>query len=128
MLIWYSDIPEEVTYYINRIQNYNWMFFGMFAINFLFPLIILMSRDAKRNLDFLLPVLLLIFVGHWADSYLLIMPGLIGADWHGIQPYELGLFLGFIGFFRFFVMKAFAATSLEVKNNVYLDESINLDT
>ncbi|NQY68647.1 MAG: quinol:cytochrome C oxidoreductase [Flavobacteriales bacterium] len=128
MLIWYSDIPEEVTYYVNRIQNYNWMFFGMFIINFLFPLIIFMSRDTKRNFDFLLPVLCIIFVGHWADTYLLIMPGLMKDGWNGVQVFELGMFLGFIGFFRFVVLKALSSASLEVKNNVYLEESEHLDT
>ncbi|MCH7535765.1 MAG: quinol:cytochrome C oxidoreductase, partial [Bacteroidetes bacterium] len=128
MLIWYANIPEEVTYYINRIENYNWMFFGMFAINFLFPMIILMSRDAKRNIDYILPVAVIIFIGHWADTYLMIMPGILGDSWHGLQVYELGMFLGFIGFFRFAVMKTLASASLEVKNNVYLDESLHLDT
>ena len=32
MLIWYADIPEEVTYYVTRIQDYNLPFFGMVAI------------------------------------------------------------------------------------------------
>ena len=31
MLIWYSNIPEEVTYFITRIEDYNITFFGMVA-------------------------------------------------------------------------------------------------
>ena len=49
MLIWYSNIPEEVTYFLTRIDDYNLPFFGMIAMNFLFPLLILISSDYKRS-------------------------------------------------------------------------------
>ncbi|RZN78246.1 MAG: quinol:cytochrome C oxidoreductase, partial [Winogradskyella sp.] len=39
MLIWYSNIPEEVTYFVARIEDYTLPFFGMVAMNFLFPLL-----------------------------------------------------------------------------------------
>ncbi len=42
MLIWYSNIPEEVTYFLTRIEDYNLPFFGMLVMNFLFPLLVLM--------------------------------------------------------------------------------------
>ena len=29
MLIWYADIPEEVTYFKNRIDNYNFLFYNI---------------------------------------------------------------------------------------------------
>jgi len=48
MLIWYSNIPEEVTYFITRIEDYNLPFFGMVAMNFIFPLLLLMNSDFKR--------------------------------------------------------------------------------
>jgi len=48
MLIWYSNIPEEVTYYVTRIEQYNLPFFGMLAMNFIFPLLILVNTDFKR--------------------------------------------------------------------------------
>jgi len=49
MLIWYANIPEEVTYYMTRIKDFNFLYFGMFLINFAFPMVLLMSRDAKRH-------------------------------------------------------------------------------
>ena len=48
MLIWYSNIPEEVTYFMTRIEDYNLPFFGMVVMNFIFPLLILMNSDYKR--------------------------------------------------------------------------------
>ncbi len=47
----------------------------MFFINFAVPFYILIARDAKRNPAFILPVALLIFVGHFVDVYLLVIPG-----------------------------------------------------
>src|SRR5690625_7475994 len=35
MLIWYSNIPEEVVYFVGRINDYKLPFFGMVAVNFL---------------------------------------------------------------------------------------------
>ena len=53
MLIWYSNIPEEVTYFITRIEDYNLLFFGMVAMNFVLPLLILMRRDDKTRCFFI---------------------------------------------------------------------------
>src|SRR5690554_714902 len=45
MLIWYANIPEEVTYFIQRIDEYGLPLFGMMAINLIFPFFILVSED-----------------------------------------------------------------------------------
>ena len=34
MLIWYSNIPEEVTYFMSRIEDYSLPFWGMVVLNF----------------------------------------------------------------------------------------------
>src|SRR5262249_10781291 len=55
MLIWYSNQPEETKYFITRIGNftkgspYRVLFWFMFCINFIAPILILMSRGSKRN-------------------------------------------------------------------------------
>jgi hypothetical protein len=56
MLIWYSNIPEEVTYFQSRIDHHPGLMWGMFFINFAVPMVMLMSRDAKRNPRFLIGV------------------------------------------------------------------------
>ena len=62
MLIWYSNIPEEVTYYITRIGHFKWLFFGIFFTNFLFPMVILIARDAKRTIGYVIVVGCIIFI------------------------------------------------------------------
>lgn len=50
MLIWYANIPEETTYFKPRGYGiYSGIFWLMFIINFVGPILILMSRGAKRN-------------------------------------------------------------------------------
>ncbi len=125
MLIWYSNIPEEVTYYITRIEHYKWLFFGMFFVNFLFPMVILMARDAKRQIGYLIVVGVIIFIGHWLDVYMMIMPGSLGHHWH-IGFMEIGMFIGFLGLFLYTVFNAFTKAPLTVKNHPFLDESNHL--
>jgi len=49
MLIWYANFPEEAMYFTFRIEHYRVIFFGMLVINFIFPFILMMPRDTKRN-------------------------------------------------------------------------------
>lgn len=125
MLIWYSNIPEEVTYYITRIEHYKWLFFGIFFVNFLFPMVILMARDAKRQIGYLIVVGVIIFIGHWLDVYMMIMPGSLGHHAH-IGFMEIGMFIGFLGLFLYTVFNAFTKAPISVKNHPFLDESNHL--
>jgi hypothetical protein len=124
LLIWYSNIPEEVTYFISRIEDYKIPFFGMFLINFMVPMLILMSRDAKRNPKFLIAVGTIIFIGHYLDTYMLVTPGVLFEHWH-FGWMEIGMFLGFTGLFINRVLSALTKASLIPKNSPYLDESLH---
>lgn len=124
MLIWYANIPEEVTYFQARINEYPVLFWGMFVVNFIFPMLFLMDRDNKRNRGFLAVIGLIVLMGHWVDSYLLVTPGTMKAEGQ-IGLFEIGLALGFAGLFLFVVTKALAAAPLVVKNHPFLEESVH---
>ncbi len=125
MLIWYANIPEEVTYYQARIADYKFLFFAIFAINFVFPFFLLMDRDAKRNTGLLTFVGVLVFMGHWLDLYLMVTPGTMKAE--GILNwFEIGLALGFLGLFVFVVLNTLSKAPLVVKQHPYLEESVHL--
>jgi len=125
MLIWYGNLPEEVTYFLFRIEHYNVIFFGMLVINFVLPFFILMARDSKRNTRFLLVVCVVIFLGHWADVFVMIMPGAVGENWT-IGFVEIGTFLGFLGLFLYVVQRSLAKVPLEIESHPYLEESVHL--
>ena len=96
MLIWYANIPEEVTYFMERIElpNYRFLFWFSAAINFVVPTIMLMSRDAKRNTNLLITASITILIGHWINSYLLFAPGTLHDHGH-LGFTELGMGLDF---------------------------------
>ena len=124
MLIWYSNIPEEITYFKQRIDHHKVLYFTMFFINFALPMLFLMSRDAKRNKSFLMVVGFIIFFTHWVDAFMLVMPGTVGAH-ASIGWMEIGMFLGFLGLFLFVVLGALAKAPLLVKSHPYLEESLH---
>jgi len=126
LLIWYSNIPEEVTYYMSRILgDYQVPFMVMFFINFAVPFYVLIARDAKRNPRFVVPVGLLIFVAHFVDVYLLIVPGTM-FDHNHFGFFEIGLFLGFLGLFMNRTFATLAKAPLISKNHPMLQESMEL--
>ncbi|MGB2085687.1 MAG: quinol:cytochrome C oxidoreductase [Flavobacteriaceae bacterium] len=122
MLIWYSNIPEEVTYFITRIEDYNLPFFGMIAMNFLFPLLILMNSDYKRTNYFIVMAGIVIVLGHYLDVFNMIMPSAVGDQWFIGIP-EIGGFLFFLGLFLFIVFTALTKAPLLAKGDPYMGES-----
>ncbi|MFK8036666.1 MAG: quinol:cytochrome C oxidoreductase [Crocinitomicaceae bacterium] len=126
MLIWYPNIPEEAIYYTFRFENYKYIFWGMFLINFTIPMLILMSREAKRHAGVLMVVGLIIIIGHWTDVYMLVTPGVMG-EYGSIGIIELGLFLVFASLFVFWVLNTISKAPLMPKNHPFLDESKHHD-
>lgn len=122
MLIWYSNIPEEVTYFIQRIEDYTLPFFGMMAINLIFPLVVLMSADFKRVNWIVVFVGIAILFGHYMDFFVMIMPATVGDQWFIGIP-EISSVAFFLGLFIFVVFSALAKYPLLAKNNPLIEES-----
>ncbi len=122
MLIWYANLPEEVTYFMERQEHYRTLFIGNFLINFILPFIILMTRDAKRKLGLLATLGTVVFLGHWLDTFLMIIPGTMHEHW-SLGLLEIGTMLGFAGLFIFVVFSSIAKASLLPKNHPMLQES-----
>ncbi|MES2286500.1 MAG: quinol:cytochrome C oxidoreductase [Bacteroidota bacterium] len=126
MLIWYTNIPEETIYFQERLHDFGYMglMWTVFILNFVFPMILLMSRDAKRNYFFLTVVGSIIFIGHWLDVFMMVMPGTVNGAWH-LGWVEIGIALGFLGLLLFTVNKALTKAPLMVQKHPYLDETIH---
>jgi hypothetical protein len=124
MLIWYANIPEEVTYFMERFDDYRLIFWVNFFINFICPFLIFMTRDAKRRLNLLLFVGCVIFTGHWIDTFVMIMPGIMHSHWH-IGLLEIGTTLGFMGVFIFIHLSSLAKASLLPQKHPMLEESMH---
>lgn len=124
MLIWYSNIPEEVVYFAQRWEQYRGLFWITMLVNFAFPMLVLMSRDSKRNKAYVFFVGLLILFFHWTDTFLLVMPGTVGANW-GIGFIEVGMFVAFLSFFVFWTLRALSKAPILAKNHALLAEGIH---
>jgi hypothetical protein len=124
MLIWFANIGEEVAYYMMRIENFKVLYFSMFFINFAFPMLILMSRDAKRHAGILTFVGLVILAGHWIDVFIMVTGGSLGAN-AKIGFMEIGMALLLAGLFIRVVLTNLSKAPLTPVNHPFLDESVH---
>lgn len=122
MLIWYSNIPEEASYFLTRFEHYKLPFFGMLGLNFIFPVLLLMNSDFKRNPWFVVIAGIVILFGHYIDIFMAIMPATVGSEWFIGIP-EIGSLCLFAGLFILVVFAAMTKAPLIPKNHPLLKES-----
>ncbi len=129
MLIYYANIPEETIHYIERLHSpiYAPLFYVNIILNFFFPFLVLMTRDAKRHSIFLKIVGVILLIGHWIDLYLLIAPPAIGEN-GGIGFIEIGTFAIFGSAFVALALNTLSKASLVPKNHPMLEESLHYST
>lgn len=126
LLIWYANIPEESVYFIERLTTspYSWIFYTNLILNFVLPFLLLMTRDAKRQIAMLKLVCPIIIVGHWFDFYNMVTPGIMRE--HGaIGLLEIGVALIFLAAYLLVVLSSMAKIPLVGKNHPTLAESLN---
>lgn len=122
MLIWYSNIPEEVTYFKTRIEHFNLPFFGAVVMNFIFPFLVLINTDFKRITWIIVMAGIVILLGHYVDFFNMIMPSTVGDQWFIGIP-EISSILFFLGLFIFVVFNALTKAPLIPKRNPFIEES-----
>ncbi|WP_395059527.1 quinol:cytochrome C oxidoreductase [Flavobacterium sp.] len=122
MLMWYANIPEEVTYFKFRIEHYNLPFFGMVAMNFVFPILILINTDFKRVPWIISMAGIVILCGHYLDFHNMIYPATVGDQWF-IGVSELSSIFFFLGLFIYVVFTTLSKQPLLPKGNPLIEES-----
>ena len=122
LLYWYSNIPEEIVYFITRLNDYEPVILGMLAINFLAPLLILVDSDIKRKPFVVGTMAVVILCGHYLDFYNMIMPATVGDQW-SIGIGEICSVLFFLGLFIYVVFASLAKAPLVEKRHPLMGES-----
>lgn len=123
LLIWYGNLPEEVTHYVLRTRD-PWL--GLFALNVVLnwglPFLVLLGRRAKRSPRVLLAVAGVVLAGRWLDLHLLIRPPLAAG---GPAPgwLEAASLLGYTGLFVLVVRWALTAAPAVPRRDPLLEES-----
>jgi len=135
MLIWYSNQPEETIYFITRIGNrvkqspYKGLYWLMFCLNFLAPLLILMTRGAKRNYTTITFMSLLILFCHWLDFFQMVFAGPLKDPETGLTHVpmilaDFGVALGFVGLVMFVTGRTLSRYPLFARNHPFMKESV----
>jgi len=126
-LIWYGHLPEETSYYITRIHHFKAIFFINVGINFIVPFFGLISFNSKRQIGWVAIISAVLLVGHWIDYWLMIMPAAAGEK-AGIGFLEIFMTLIYACLFTFIVFKSLSRGPLVIKNDPYLEESLNYES
>ena len=125
MLIFYANIPEETVYFIQRrnVAPYSWIFFANLILNFVLPFLLLMTRDAKRQISMLQVVCPIVIIGHWLDYYNMVTPGVMKG--HGsLGLLEIGVALMFMAAFLYVTLTSLAKFPLVPKHDPMMQESL----
>ena len=87
LVIWYGDLAEETEFIYHRMHG-AWapVAWTVFAMAFVIPFVVLLSRGIKTNPRALTTIALIAFAGMWLERFILVSPSL----WHG-EGVPLGL-------------------------------------
>jgi hypothetical protein len=127
LLIWYGHIPQETSYFIPRLKEFRPFFFINLGVNFLVPFFGLIRVSSKQQLNWVALIAAIVLAGHWIDYWLMIMPSAIG-DKAVIGLIEIFMTVLYGSVFLLIVFKSLARYPLLVKNDPFLDESMNYDS
>ena len=125
MLYWYANIPEEVNYFFGRWQHYNATYWPMMVLNFVLPLLVMVSSSIKRNYTVVTTMAVIVIIGHIMDYFNMVYPGTVGPYWKNPEVFMLvvGAVLFLTGGFIFAVMTKLSKMKLIPEGNPYLHES-----
>lgn len=125
LLIWYANLPEETTFYLVR-ENPGWIWVSLLLplVRFILPFLMLLPRAAKRNPAYLEKVALIVVFGEWLDLNYLIMPAFSKTGF-SFSWMDIGLFLGFLGFFCFAVRRFLSRHNTVPVNDPFLHETMH---
>jgi hypothetical protein len=124
MLIWYGNLPEEVTYFVWRNQG-AWAVLAVanLLVNWVIPFLVLLPKPAKHDESRLLRVCFLLLIGRWLDLYLMIQP-VFQKEAPLLGIWEIAPFVGAAALFMIFLRRSLAAANLVPRGDPYLDESL----
>ena len=125
MLYWYANVPEEVNYFFGRFEHYKETFLPMLILNFVIPLLVMVSSSIKRNYKVVTIMAVVVIIGHIVDYFNMVMPGTVGPYWRNAAVFltVIGSVVFFVGLFIFAVMTKLSQLKLIPEGNPYVHES-----
>jgi len=125
MLIWYTNMPEETSYYLLRTRG-PWAPLTManVALNWMIPFFVLLPRPCKRSANVMVKIAVVVLLGRWLDLYIMIFPATVGSTpVFGIwEIAAAGLVIGAFGWLFF---RNFGSVPSVPKSDPLLSESLH---
>jgi hypothetical protein len=99
-----------------------------------------MTRDAKRKNGLVMFMAVVIFIGHWIDTYVMVVPGAMitmghhlaeGTAMHhealigSISFLEVGTTIGFLGLLAYSVQYQLSKAPLVIEHHPMMEESLH---
>ena len=124
LLIWYGNLPEEAGYYQMRTRP-DWVaWFALnVVVNWAVPFLVLLPRAAKRDARTLKIVAIVLLLGRWIDTFLLVAPETMRAATWGVL--EIAIAAGYAAVAWQVVLRALARRPLVVRHDPYLDDCVH---
>ncbi len=124
MLIWYANLPEEITYMIHRtFTGWGGVGIALGMLRFVIPFFVLMPQKWKENEMVLLTVGGGILLGQWIDLYWLVLPAFspqtVVLGWT-----EIGITLGFVGLFGWWILRFLSRHPVAAANDPLFESSV----
>ena len=79
MLIWYSNLPEETSYFVARTHGaWGPIVVASIVLNWIVPFFVLLPRPSKRSRRVMVRVAVVLLIGRWLDLVLMVFPSTLG--------------------------------------------------
>ena len=125
LLIWYGNLPEEVTFYMHRHHGAWAVVSGAnVLVGWVVPFLALLPRASKRSEGFLLKAAGLLLAGHWIDLYYSVQP-VFYPEAPVLGIWELAPVVAGAALFLWAFRRGLAAAGLVPVGDAYLQESLH---
>jgi len=124
MLIWYANIPEETTWYLDR-QSSAWLpaSIALLLGHLFIPFLGMISREVKRRKVLLGFWCVWLLAFHWLDMFYLVMPS-FASDRFPLGLIDLGLLVGLGGLYVGGLLRTAANVALVPTKDPRLPEAL----
>ncbi len=125
MLIWYSNIPEETSYFVDRTHGpWGPVVVISIVLNWIVPFFVLLPRSAKRSRSVMMKIAVVLLIGRWVDLVVMVFPPTVG-ETPVFGVWEVASIACAAAIGLCLVDRAFRGAGPVPRNDPHLDESLH---
>ncbi|PWT88862.1 MAG: hypothetical protein C5B54_09905 [Acidobacteria bacterium] len=101
LIIWSGDLPEEISWYTDRLHSWVWVGLFLVIFHFALPFVTLLLRVIKKTPAYLAIIASAILIVRWVDLYWMIAPDIHANISVHLADFLLPIALGAFWLYRF---------------------------